>query len=55
MFATEAYSMGTDVSNIRRVVHAGPPKTMESTLILTVCGVTRLYIAILVLLSDVLS
>lgn len=30
LFATEAYSMGTDSPNIRRIIHAGPPKCLES-------------------------
>ncbi|CAG2236061.1 unnamed protein product [Mytilus edulis] len=31
LFATEAYSMGTDAPDIRRVIHAGVPSTMESS------------------------
>lgn len=30
LFATEAYGMGTDSSDIRRVIHVGPPATIES-------------------------
>jgi hypothetical protein len=30
LFATEAYSMGTDVPDIRRIVHYGVPSTLES-------------------------
>jgi hypothetical protein len=30
LFATEAYSMGTDAPDVRRVVHAGVPTTLES-------------------------
>lgn len=30
LFATEAYSMGTDAPDIRRIVHAGPPHSLES-------------------------
>jgi superfamily II DNA/RNA helicase len=30
LFATEAYSMGTDAPDVRRVVHAGVPATLES-------------------------
>ena len=30
LFASEAYSMGTDVSDIERIVHAGPPHCLES-------------------------
>ncbi|VDI41671.1 Hypothetical predicted protein [Mytilus galloprovincialis] len=30
LFATEAYSMGTDAPDIRRVIHAGVPSTMET-------------------------
>ena len=30
LFATEAYSMGTDAPDIRRVIHAGVPGTLES-------------------------
>ncbi|CAC5403386.1 recQ [Mytilus coruscus] len=29
LFATEAFSMGTDLPNVRRVIHAGVPKTLE--------------------------
>ena len=32
LFATEAYSMGTDVADIRYVVHVGPPMSLESKL-----------------------
>jgi superfamily II DNA helicase RecQ len=32
LFATEAYSMGTDVRDIRRVVHVGAPTSLESKL-----------------------
>ncbi len=30
LFATEAYSMGTDAPDIERIVHAGVPKCLES-------------------------
>ena len=30
LFATEAYSMGVDAPDISRVVHAGPPSSVES-------------------------
>ena len=30
LLATEAYSMGVDVNDICRIVHAGPPSSMES-------------------------
>ena len=30
LFATEAFSMGADSPNIRKVVHIGPPTTVES-------------------------
>ena len=30
LMATEAYSMGTDAPDIRRVVHIGPPGSVES-------------------------
>lgn len=30
LFGTEAHSMGTDAQDIRRVVHAGVPGTLES-------------------------
>ena len=30
LMATEAYSMGTDTPNIRQVVHAGAPTSIES-------------------------
>ena len=30
LLATEAYSMGTDSPDIRRVIHAGAPTSMES-------------------------
>ena len=32
LFATEAYSMGADAPDIRRVVHAGPPCTVKTYL-----------------------
>ena len=30
LFATEAYGMGIDVSDIRHIVHVGPPNNIES-------------------------
>lgn len=30
LFATEAYSMGTDCPDIERIVHFGVPKKIES-------------------------
>ena len=33
LLATEAFSMGTDVPDIRQVIHAGVPTTLESMLI----------------------
>ncbi|KAK3082845.1 hypothetical protein FSP39_006929 [Pinctada imbricata] len=30
LFATEAYSMGTDAPNIRRIVHIGPPSSLDT-------------------------
>ena len=30
LLATEAYGMGVDTPDIRRIVHAGPPCTLES-------------------------
>ena len=30
LLATEAYGMGVDNPDIRRVIHAGPPCTLES-------------------------
>ena len=30
LMATEAYSMGTDTPDIRQVIHAGAPTSMES-------------------------
>ncbi|CAC5424883.1 recQ [Mytilus coruscus] len=30
LFATEAYSTGTDIPNIRRIIHFGVPKSVES-------------------------
>ena len=30
LLATEAYGMGTDAPDIRRVIHIGPPTTIES-------------------------
>ena len=30
LFATEAFGMGADVSDICRIIHVGPPMTMES-------------------------
>ncbi|XP_061180330.1 ATP-dependent DNA helicase RecQ-like [Saccostrea echinata] len=32
LFATEAYSMGTDVTNIRRITHFGSPSKLETYL-----------------------
>ncbi|XP_062573615.1 uncharacterized protein LOC134235496 [Saccostrea cucullata] len=32
LFATEAYSMGTDAPNIRRIIHFGPPSSLETYL-----------------------
>ncbi len=32
VFATEAFGMGVDIPDIRRVVHVGPPRTIESEL-----------------------
>jgi len=32
LFATQAYSMGTDSPNIARIIHIGPPKNIESKL-----------------------
>lgn len=29
LFASEAFSMGVDIQDIRRIVHLGPPKTLE--------------------------
>lgn len=30
LIATEAYSMGTDCNNIRRIIHTSPPSAIES-------------------------
>ena len=30
LFATEAYGMGIDVLDIRKIVHIGPPSNLES-------------------------
>ena len=30
LFATEAYGMGADSPDIRRIVHVGPPNSLES-------------------------
>merc|ERR1712062_148732 len=30
LFATEAYSMGTDVADIKQIIHIGPPSTLET-------------------------
>ena len=30
LFATEAYGMGADAPNIRRIIHYGPPTSVES-------------------------
>ena len=30
LIATEAYEMGTDVQDIRTIVHIGPPSNLES-------------------------
>lgn len=32
LFATEAYNMGTDAPNIRRIKHFGPPSSLETYL-----------------------
>lgn len=29
LFATEAFSMGVDVPDIRRIIHIGPPNSIE--------------------------
>ena len=29
LFATDAYGMGVDCQDIRRIVHAGPPRSLE--------------------------
>jgi superfamily II DNA helicase RecQ len=29
LFATEAFSMGVDVPDVRRIIHIGPPATLE--------------------------
>ncbi len=34
LLCTEAYSMGTDAPDIRKVYHVGPAKTMEGNIIL---------------------
>lgn len=36
LFATEAYSMGTDVPDIRRIIHVGPPTCLESEYLLNI-------------------
>lgn len=36
LFATEAYSMGTDAPNIRRIIHFGPPSSLESKVLLKI-------------------
>lgn len=36
LFATEAYSMGTDAPNIRRIIHFGPPSSLESKFLLKI-------------------
>ena len=30
LFATEAYGMGADAPDVRRIVHIGPPTSLES-------------------------
>ena len=30
LFATEAYGMGADAPDVRRIVHFGPPSSVES-------------------------
>lgn len=30
LFATEAYGMGADASDVRRILHLGPPNSLES-------------------------
>jgi superfamily II DNA helicase RecQ len=34
-FATDAYGMGTDVRDLRRIIHIGPPMNLESEICLT--------------------
>lgn len=36
LFATEAYSMGTDAPKIRRIIHFGPPSSLESKFLLKI-------------------
>lgn len=30
LFATEAYGMGADAPDVRRIMHIGPPNSLES-------------------------
>ena len=30
LFATEAYGMGADAPDVRRIIHIGPPASLES-------------------------
>ena len=30
LFATEAYGMGADAPDVRRIIHIGPPSSLES-------------------------
>ena len=32
LFATEAYGMGADAPDVRRIIHITPPKSIESKL-----------------------
>lgn len=41
LFATEAYSMGTDVEDIRRVIHFGPPSSIEGFLMPKLSSLTQ--------------
>ena len=37
LFVTDAYGMGTDVHDIRRIMHTGPPMSLESKSNYTPC------------------
>ena len=39
LFATEAYGMGADAPDVRRIIHIGPPNSLESK----ICFILKLF------------